>query len=329
MLPYLACVVPRAQKLPVHLQAMGSVIIGGMAEWIFFAAAEFARRHMSLLAPVSGQMMCSSLLRLLDSLIMGVKDDAALASDLGDRGLSAWLEGAFLFALVWTVGGAATQDSRAKFNVWLRKALNGSLVPEVDRRSLVAPPPPQGSLFEYVFEPPTSSTSVGTWLAWTTRYDAQPSRPEGDLTSIIVPTVDTERYTYLLNLAIAHRHHAAFVGSTGTGKTAYITSRLSQLDKATYQTMLMAFSSQTTAAGTQQVLETGLSKRRKNVLGPEPGRFMLIHVDDLNLPAVEEYGAQPPLELLRQCIQCNGWCVRSCGVRRCRPAAEWLASADM
>ena len=296
------------QQLPAHLQAMAGIVIGGLAEWVFFHAAEFARREMSLLAPVSAQMMAASLLRLVDALIAGVKDDAALAKSLGDRGLTAWLEGAFLFALVWTVGGAADEASRAKFNAWLRKALLGNLAPDIPRRSFVAAPPAQGSLFGYVFEPPTSSTSVGTWLAWTTRYEAQPPAPTtGSLSSIIVPTVDTERYTYLLDLAVQHRHHTAFVGATGTGKTAYILAHLAQLDKARFQTLLLSFSSQTTETGTQKVLESGLTKRRKNVLGPEPGRFMLVHVDDLNLPAVEEYGAQPPLELLRQCINCGGW----------------------
>lgn len=43
------------------------------------------------------------------------------------------------------------------------------------------------------------------------------------------------------------------------------------------------------------------------VYGPPVGQTAIIFVDDLNMPEVETYGAQPPLELLRQMIDNKGW----------------------
>ena len=49
-----------------------------------------------------------------------------------------------------------------------------------------------------------------------------------------------------------------------------------------------------------------LEKISRTTLGAPPGKKNAIFVDDINMPLVETYGAQPPIEFLRLLVDRNG-----------------------
>ncbi|CAN0469148.1 unnamed protein product, partial [Scytosiphon promiscuus] len=80
--------------------------------------------------------------------------------------------------------------------------------------------------------------------------------------------------------------HVLTCGPTGTGKTVNIAQYLmgQACVDASVSPFTIAFSAQTSANMTQDMMDAKMEKRRKGVFGPPAGKQFVVHVDDLNMP---------------------------------------------
>lgn len=104
-------------------------------------------------------------------------------------------------------------------------------------------------------------------------------------------------------------------GGTGTGKTRVVMTELQNTcsnpdNRKTF--VPIAFSAQTSVNDLQNQLEGFLPQRMGKVdgfttFGPTDGKHGIVFIDDINLPEKEKYNAQPPVELIRQWMDYQGW----------------------
>ena len=128
----------------------------------------------------------------------------------------------------------------------------------------------------------------------------------------MVPTADTFKTRFVLENLLSIEKGAFITGLTGVGKSVTIQNTFLQLSTVKEDSLVkplvgvtVNFSAQTESKRVQQSIEDKLEKSRTAYRAP-PGKRIAIFIDDINMPLVEEYGAQPPIELLRLLIDKSG-----------------------
>lgn len=162
--------------------------------------------------------------------------------------------------------------------------------------------PDTGSIYSYNY-----LLEEKTYAPWEESNKNFMIDPKAQYHEIMIPTGDSARNIYFLKLLITNEKHVLNVGPTGTGKSLNIGQLIYKELGEEYQYITMVFSAQTGCNQTQDTIDGKLDKLRKGVYGPPIGKKCVIFVDDLNMPKKEEYGAQPPIELIRQYMDHKGW----------------------
>lgn len=259
------------------------------------------RRNVEEPVPTVDNNLCMSCLNILDCYMVAYKwDDSMdpLSPQLLSQ-LAKTAEPLFYFAFVWSLGCTGDAKGREKFDQFFRG--------EMEKHGASLPFPEDGLVYDYVLDLGEGKGDP-KWVGW---LDTQPPYevPKGaEFQEMIIPTKDSICYTYLLDQLSKNRKMCLHTGVSGTGKTVNVMKYLQEGLNAQKQLPLtLTFSAQTSANMTQDILDGKMDKRRKGVFGPPSGKQYVILVDDLNMPKKEEYGAQPPIELLRQWADHGGW----------------------
>lgn len=226
------------------------------------------------------------------------KTPAAAQEEFGKNEKTEFFAAA-VYALTWGIGSVVNISSRDKFSecmldeiktnsLTIFKGLPEEVFPGNDEET---------NLFDSFY-----SLDSKNWQLYQKQITSLKIDPSTKFNDLFIPTKDSIRNEMILRMLIRQCYPVLFNGKTGTAKTKIIKNLiLNELDSQKYIPVITVLSANTERSMLQDVFESKLEKqkRSKGVYGPLMGKKNIIFIDDLNMPKKEDFGAQPPLELLR------------------------------
>ncbi|KAJ3602266.1 hypothetical protein NHX12_030025 [Muraenolepis orangiensis] len=212
------------------------------------------------------------------------------------------LECYFLEALCCSLGATLLDSGRSKFDDFIKKL--SCLSPVHDQEAKAGPGEIPGylpTLYDFHFD-----GALQKWVPWSSLVSKYVHDPEIKFIDILVPTVDTTRAGWLLEQMVKIKRPVVLVGESGTSKTATTQNFLKNLSADTTTTLIINLSWRTTSMDLQRNLEANVEKRTKETYGPPMGKRLLVFIDDLNMPRVDDYGTQQPIALLKLLLDRGG-----------------------
>ena len=191
---------------------------------------------------------------------------------------------AFILSLAWAFGGALMDGGREKMSAIIK---NRFLLHGIEE-----------SIFNLDLN--YEEQSFGNWRDKVPQFTIEDGARYHD---ILIPTVDTVKVTYMLEKLFDINKNVLLTGGSGVGKSVLATNIFREKRfSSKFLPFPFIFSAKTTAHETQETILNSLHLESKTKRSSKPGMKNIIYIDDINMPEVEKFGSQPPIELLRQLV---------------------------
>ncbi|KAL4703187.1 hypothetical protein ACJJTC_018259 [Scirpophaga incertulas] len=204
-----------------------------------------------------------------------------------------WHDIFFVFACVWAFGSAMYQDTgvdyRVEFTKWWVNEFKTVKFP------------PGGTVFDFYIDHETKQ-----FAPWTDKIPKFELDTDIPLQAVLVPTAETIRIRYFLDLLMKNKHPVMLVGGAGCGKTVLVNEKLQSLSE-NYAIQSVPFNFYTTSEMLQKILEKPLEKKAGRNYGPPGNKTLIYFIDDMNMPEVDTYGTVQPHTIIRQHLDYNHW----------------------
>lgn len=206
------------------------------------------------------------------------------------------LQRLYIFALTWGMGAFLSTGDRVKYDAFIKSKFPSLDFPQDPKQK-------GATIFDFFV------TQQGQWKNWTSLVSnyTYPEVSTPDYLSILVPIVDNVRIDYLINTIASQEKAVLLIGEQGTAKTVMVKNFMKKMNVDSYMVRSFNFSSATSPYQFQKTIESYVEKRLGSTFGPPGGRKLIVFVDDINLPQINEWGDQITNEIVRQTMDMNGF----------------------
>ncbi|XP_050294970.1 dynein axonemal heavy chain 10 [Anthonomus grandis grandis] len=250
--------------------------------------------------PQTGLNMITQLCHMIDAIYPQPEEDTRDPEEPVDTDL---INAIFVTSLYNSVGATLIDTCRLEFDEYMKSQISmlaTNDTPE-NKCDLIHMPMAFPTFYDYFLD-----VKEKVWVAWDWLVPEYIHEKDQRFSQILVPTVDTVRVTYILQLMNKIKRPIVLVGDTGTSKTAIIQDFLRHLDPEVFILLNINFSSRTSSMDVQMNLESSVEKRTKEIYGPPMGKKLICFIDDMNMPQVDDYGTQQPIALLKLLFEKGG-----------------------
>ncbi len=251
----------------------------------------WVRRNTQYKMDVMDVHMITNLLALLKALLKLRGEEDEYTEETFER--------LFLYAFTWSFGALLESDDRKKLDTWLRKTASKGAMPEGK----------DTTVYDFYLQQDAGADDYSQWVRWTAPEWKFPGE-SFTFSSCLIPTVETSRAFFLFDLMSRNSDKPCLViGSPGTAKTSIVEQYCRRLKNEDNKLIVKKsnFSFATVPGMFQEQMEADLEKKSNQTFHPRDGRPMIVFLDDLSMPEINEWGDQPTLEIVRQVLEQGGF----------------------
>jgi dynein heavy chain len=139
---------------------------------------------------------------------------------------------------MWALG-AGMNESKSRFSGSWKSGSQKIKFPDLNNQC-----------FDFYIDP-----IKGEWVLWDELVAPFDTEYEGLFANLVVPTAETTRQSYIMDLHVKAKKGVLYVGKAGTGKTVNIRNYLSSVDAETVMFTTTSFNSYTDSRTLQDVIE--------------------------------------------------------------------------